>query len=100
MYMHDVSAAESYPQIQCTCFNERREKEGRKKEASKVKQTNKAKKHSTPKACTCSNAIYMVAKPGELRSCTCGLSPTQGSSIILGKVTALGVLCCFALLFV
>ena len=36
-------------------LNERRE--GRKKEASKIKQTNKAKQHSTPKAvtftCTC-----------------------------------------------
>ena len=31
----------------------RDEKEGRKKEASKVKQTNKAKQHSTPKAVTC-----------------------------------------------
>ena len=30
----------------------RDEKEGRKKEASKVKQTNKAKQHSTPKAVT------------------------------------------------
>ena len=29
-----------------------------------------------------------------------GLSPTRGSSFFLGKVTALGVLCCFALLFV
>ena len=27
-------------------------------------------------------------------------SPTRGSSFFLGKVTALGVLCCFALLFV
>ena len=26
-----------------------------------------------------------------------GLSPTRGSSFFLGKVTALGVLCCFAL---
>ena len=33
-----------------TCFNERRER--RKKEASKVKQINKAKQHSTPKAVT------------------------------------------------
>ena len=29
-----------------------------------------------------------------------GSSPTRGSSFLLGKVTALGVLCCFALLFV
>ena len=29
-----------------------------------------------------------------------GSSPTRGSSFFLGKVTALGVLCCFALLFV
>ena len=29
-----------------------------------------------------------------------GSSPTGGSSFFLGKVTALGVLCCFALLFV
>ena len=28
-----------------------------------------------------------------------GSSPTRGSSFFLGKVTALGVLCCFALLF-
>ena len=32
--------------------------------------------------------------------CVVGLSPTRGSSFLLGKVTALGVLCCFALLFV
>ena len=34
-------------------------------------------------------------------TCTCvcvvGSSPTRGSSFFLGKVTALGVLCCFAL---
>ena len=30
-----------------------RDEKGRKKEASKVKQTNKAKQHSTPKAVTC-----------------------------------------------
>ena len=29
-------------------------------------------------------------------TCTC----TRGSSFFLGKITALGVLCCFALLFV
>ena len=29
-----------------------------------------------------------------------GSSPTRGSSFFLGKVTALGVLCCLALLFV
>ena len=29
-----------------------------------------------------------------------GSIPTRGSSFFLGKVTALGVLCCFALLFV
>ena len=29
-----------------------------------------------------------------------GSSPTRGSSFFLGKMTALGVLCCFALLFV
>ena len=29
-----------------------------------------------------------------------GSSPTRGSSFFFGKVTALGVLCCFALLFV
>ena len=29
-----------------------------------------------------------------------GWSPTRGSSFFFGKVTALGVLCCFALLFV
>ena len=29
-----------------------------------------------------------------------GSSRTRGSSFFLGKVTALGVLCCFALLFV
>ena len=54
--------------VQChvhVYFNERWE--GRKKEASKVKQTNKAKQHSTPKAvtfiytCTCTcrtNEVY------------------------------------------
>ena len=46
----------------CTCFNERLE--GRKKEASKVKQTNKAKQHSTPKADV---RIYMyIWWPGHL----------------------------------
>ena len=29
-----------------------------------------------------------------------GSSPTRGSSFYFGKVTALGVLCCFAMLFV
>ena len=29
--------------------------------------------------------------------CVVGSSPTRGSSFFLGKVTALGVLCCFAL---
>ena len=28
------------------------------------------------------------------------MCPTRGSSFFFGKVTALGVLCCFALLFV
>ena len=28
-----------------------------------------------------------------------GLNPTRGSTFVFGKVTALGVLCCFALLF-
>ena len=31
------------------------------------------------------------------RTCVVGSSPTRGSSFFLGKVTALGVLCCFAL---
>ena len=35
-----------------------------------------------------------VQKGSEQPTCTCG------SSFFLGKVTALGVLCCFALLFV
>ena len=29
-----------------------------------------------------------------------GFNPTRGSSFFFGKVTALGVLCCFAMLFV
>ena len=32
--------------------------------------------------------------------CVVGSNPTRGSSFFFGKVTALGVLCCFALLFV
>ena len=32
--------------------------------------------------------------------CVVGSSPTRGSSFFLGKLTALGMLCCFALLFV
>ena len=40
--------------------------------------------------------IWYQSKTGEC-ICTC---PTRGSSFLLGKVTSLGVLCCFALLFV
>ena len=67
MYMYLLHYAHAYRQYTCictymymymyvqciymymyTCFNERWE--GRKKEASKVKRTKKAKQHSTPKA--------------------------------------------------
>ena len=45
--------------------------------------------------------IYFIM-PSRLQVHTCimhvGSSPTRGSSFFFGKVTALGVLCCFALL--
>ena len=34
------------------------------------------------------------------RSSVVGSNPTRGSSFFFGKLTGLGVLCCFALLFV
>ena len=46
------------------------------------------------------HAVLKAGHPGvpcynmSVRACIC---PTQGSSFFLGKVTALGVLCCFAL---
>ena len=47
--------------------------------------------------------IYFIM-PSRLQVHTCimhvGSSPTRGSSFFLGKVTSMGVLCCFALLFV
>ena len=46
--------------------------------------------------CTCT-CMYMYLS--RVQSVV-GSSPTRGSSFFLGKVTALGVLCCFALLFV
>ena len=41
-------------------------REGRKKEASKVKQTNKAKQHSTPKAVTVPELLQVGLKPTAL----------------------------------
>ena len=41
--------------------------------------------------CTCGRVLSVKYR---------GLSPTRGSSFFLGKMTALGVLCCFALLFI
>ena len=67
----------------------RDDKEERKKERSMVKQTNKAKKH-----------MYMWSTCRHSCIYTYTLCPTRGRSFSLGKVTALGVLCCFALLFV
>ena len=61
--------------------------EGRKKEASKVKQTNKAKQHSTPKAVTFPRKNVHVLMRDEKEG-----RKKQASMYIHVKVTALGVL--------
>ena len=69
----------------------------RKKEASKVK----TKQHNTPKVVTFPNKNELPRvglEPMTLHSRLSAL-PRVGC-LSMGKVTALGVLCCFALLFV
>ena len=88
---------------------------------TKVKQTNKTKQHSTPKAVTFSELPRVGLEPTTLYMYMEGDTPFHCKSLtvciylafsfvhtraictcsfFLGKVTALGVLCCFALLFV
>ena len=49
--------------------------------------------------CTIYMYMYILCTCLCIYTCTCvvGSSPTRGSSFFLGKVTALGVLCSFAL---
>ena len=77
-----------------TCFNERWE--GRKKEASKVKQTNKAKQHSTPKAVhvyTCFNERWEGRKKETRQSNTA--HPRQ--SLFLRKMHVHVTLQCYSI---
>ena len=48
------------------------------------------------------NIVLFKVRPNQAESIhvVVGSSPTQCSSFFLGKVTTLGVLCCFTLLFV
>ena len=46
----------------------------------------------------CSNTAVHEGLCIYVYTCDVGSSPTRGSSFVLEKVTALGVLCCFALL--
>ena len=71
------------PNQVCTCFNEMR----RRKEASKVKQTTKRSNTAHPR-----QSLFL-----RKMSCLGWDSNPHVQLIFLGKVTAFGVLCCFAL---